>query len=366
MLLNWPLMTNNITREDLDVLVDFLRQDPMPILTQNKNVRAFEEEWSAWLGVKHSVFVNSGASANLITLAALKILKGGGEVILPTLTWSSDIVSVVQNGFTPVFVDIDLETLGMNNQAILQAINPNTRAVFLTHAQGLNALSDELLTELEQRGIPLIEDVCESHGTTHQGKKLGAFGWASNFSYYFAHHMSTIEGGMVCTNDDELYNLVRALRSHGMVREMPDAALRERWANENPELHPSFIFAHFGYNVRSTEINAVLGRNQLPRLDENNRLRTKNFTLFLSLLDKNKYFTEFKLEGSSNYAFNLILRHPDKALLERVCKRLDEAKVEYRRGSAGGGNQVRQPYVRHLVGPEAYKKSLIMSMLNWQ
>src|SRR5579862_6274947 len=137
MALNWPLMNNNITREDLDVLIEFLKGEDI-ILTQNKNVRAFEAEWSQWLGVRHSVFVNSGSSANLLTLAALKELHGGGEIIVPTLTWVSDIASVLHCGFEPVFVDIDPHTLGMDLRQVLQKITAKTRAVFLTHVLGFN------------------------------------------------------------------------------------------------------------------------------------------------------------------------------------------------------------------------------------
>src|SRR5205823_3123037 len=161
-----------------------------------------EREWSDWLGVKHSVFVNSGSSANLLTLATLKELRGaGGEVIVPTITWVSDIAAVLHCGFDPVFVDIDPRTLGMDNEQVLAKITPRTRAVFLTHILGYNGLGQRLLDELDRRRIPLIEDVCEAHGATFNGHKLGTFGLISNFSFYYAHHLSTIEGGMVCTND---------------------------------------------------------------------------------------------------------------------------------------------------------------------
>ncbi|MFZ1805176.1 MAG: DegT/DnrJ/EryC1/StrS aminotransferase family protein, partial [Nitrospira sp.] len=195
--MKYPLMRNNILREDLDAVIEHLKQED-PILTHGSNVRAFEAEWSAWLGVTHSVFVNSGASANLLTMAVLKIrYPEGGEVIVPPLAWVSDIASVLQNGFTPVFVDIDPRTLGMDPDKICAAITERTRAVFLTHVQGFDGLEDRLLNELQQRRVPLIEDVCESHGATHHGRKLGSFGWISNFSFYYAHHMSTIEGGMI-------------------------------------------------------------------------------------------------------------------------------------------------------------------------
>ncbi|MFM7592458.1 MAG: DegT/DnrJ/EryC1/StrS family aminotransferase, partial [Isosphaeraceae bacterium] len=324
--------------------------DGEPILTQSTNVRAFEREWSEWLGVKYSVFVNSGSSANQITLGALRETAGLGEIIVPPLTWVSDIAAVLQNGFTPVFVDIDRRTLGMDHQQILDKITPRTKAVFMTHILGYNALSPELLSELKARNIPLIEDVCESHGATMNGQKLGSFSLMSNFSFYYAHHLSTIEGGMVCTDDRDLYEMIRMFRSHGMVRECSDDTYKTPYYQKYPDLNPDFIFAFPAYNVRSTEINAVIGRNQLPRLDANNVLRSRNLKLFLDNLDSSRYFTEFAFEGSSNYAFTLVLREPDEALRDRVMSRLRELKVEFRRGTSGGGNQLRQPYLKKLFG----------------
>jgi CDP-6-deoxy-D-xylo-4-hexulose-3-dehydrase len=349
--LSWPLMRNNIAREDLDAVIELLRSDD-PILTQSRNVAAFENEWSAWLGVRHSVFVNSGASANLITMAALRETRGLGEVIVPTLTWVSDIASVMQNGFTPVFVDIDPRTLGMNTAEVLRKVTVDTRAVFLTHILGYNALDRLLLDGLAARGIPLIEDVCESHGATFEGRKLGNYGVMSNFSFYYAHHMTTVEGGMVCTNDEELYEILRMLRAHGMVREARSPELKRRYQHQYSDLNPEFIFAYPAYNVRSTELNAVLGRSQLKRLDERNALRIRNLQIFLSGLDPALYRTDFALEGSCNYAFTLVLRMPDPVIRDRLMQMLKRYGVEFRRGTSGGGNQLRQPFIRNRLGEQ--------------
>lgn len=348
-------MRNNILRKDLDAVIEHLKQDD-PILTHGANVRSFEEEWSNWLGVKYSVFVNSGASANLLTMAILKISHpNGGEVIVPPLTWISDIASVLQNGFTPVFVDIDPHSLAMDAKQVLAKITDKTRAVFLTHVQGFDGLTDELVRELARKNIPLIEDVCESHGATHNGQRLGSFGWMSNFSFYYAHHMSTIEGGMVCTNDSEVYQQVRMLRSHGMVREVSDPSVRSAYQLANPELNPDFIFAFPAYNTRNTEIGGIMGRSQLKRLDANVIRRTENLHRFLSQIDAQKYRTDFKLEGSSNYAFNLVLKKPDEFFAQRLMAKMREFGIEFRRGSAGGGNQLRQPYLKGVV-PDNYHK----------
>jgi CDP-6-deoxy-D-xylo-4-hexulose-3-dehydrase len=351
---DWPLMSNNITRQDLDAVIRFLQQDD-PILTQSTHVAAFEEEWSKWLGVKHSVFVNSGSSANQITMAAVRERFGDGEIIVPTLTWVSDIASVLQNGFEPVFVDINPRTLGMDTKQVVGKITARTRAVFITHVLGYNALDSFLLDELQKRNIPLIEDVCESHGATFRGQKLGSIGLLSNFSFYYAHHMSTIEGGMVCTNDSDFYETLRMFRSHGMVRESKSNALKNRYKSEWPDLNPDFIFAFPAYNVRSTEINAVMGRAQLPRLDAQNKIRARNLNCFLDHLDPKKYFTDFEREGSCNYAFTLVLREPDQGLWNRIEQTLRERKIEFRRGASGGGNQLRQPFMRKIM-PDEFKK----------
>ncbi len=342
-------MRNNILREDLDAVIQFLKQDD-PILTNGAHIRAFEAEWSQWLGVKHSVFVNSGASSNLLTMAILKIrYPEGGEVIVPPLTWISDIASVMLNGFKPVFVDIDPQSLAMNPRQAVAKLNGKTRAVFLTHVQGFDGLTDELLAELKKRNIPLLEDVCESHGATHNGIKLGTFGWISNFSFYYAHHLSTIEGGMICTNDELVYQQALMLRSHGMIRESTDPKISSQYREENPELHPDFIFAFPAYNVRNTEMGGILGRSQLKRLDANVKRRNHNLKRFLEKIDPKKFRTDFKLEGCSNYAFNLILKKPDDEFVKRLMIKMRNAEMEFRRGSSGGGNQLRQPYLKNIA-----------------
>ena len=176
-------------------------------------------------------------------------------------------------------------------------ITKNTVAIFITHAQGFNGLSDKLLSYLKKNNILLIEDVCESHGAKHNKKKNGCFGWVSNFSFYYAHHLSTIEGGMVCTNDYETYQQLKIFRGHGMLRESDDHELKKYYYSKYQDLNKDFIFLYNAFNVRNTEIGGLLGTAQLSRLNSDIIKRTKNFKLFLSLLDK--IFTNFKVEGSS-------------------------------------------------------------------
>lgn len=346
---NHPLMENNIQQEDINEIIKFLRKNKKKIFTQSEKVKEFEFKWSKWLGVKYSVFVNSGASANLLSISALKILYGKGEIIVPTLTWISDIASVIQNNFKPIFIDINPKNLSMNEEFLLKKISKKTRAVFLTHVQGFNGLSSNLLKILRKKKIPLIEDVCESHGASFRNKKLGTYGLMSNFSFYYAHHISTIEGGMICTNNKKIYELLKILRSHGMVRESGNAKFEKSMIKKYPELSPKFIFLYPAYNVRNNEISAVIGLSQLKRLDANNKIRIKNLKIFLKNIDSNKYRNNYSLEGSCNYAFPLVLKKKsikNRNLLEKILKK---NKIEFRRGNAGGGNQLRQPYLKQYV-----------------
>jgi len=340
-----PLMYNNFTKADTSAAIKLLKEKNI-ILTQSKYVKLFEKKWSKWLGVKYSVFVNSGSSANLLTITALKILYGGGDIILPTLTWVSDVNSVIQNNFKPIFVDINPKNLCMSEKEIKKRVNKRTKAVFITHAQGFNGLSSTLISFLRKKKITLIEDVCESHGATFKNRKLGTFGKISNFSFYYAHHMSTIEGGMVCTNDKKVYELIRMLRSHGMARESGNFTFEKKMIRKYKKLSPKFIFLHSGYNFRNNEIGAVIGLSQLKSLNKNNRLRKKNFNFFLKNIDKSKYRADFDTKGSCNYAFPIILKK--KSINSRIIfeKCLLKNKIEFRRGNAGGGNQLRQPYLK--------------------
>lgn len=350
--MKWPLMYNNITEGDADALVQFLSQRPLPILTNNKKVREFEKEWGKWLGTKFNVFVNSGSSANIITLAVLATTLDPKrrEVIVSPLNWVSDISAILHAGLIPVFCDIDPRTLALDENEVEKKITERTGAILLTHILGYNGLTQKIKDLAEANKLHLIEDCCESHGATYKGQKVGSLGDVSNFSFYYAHHMTSIEGGMICTNNEYLYERFRMLRSHGMLREADSAAYKKVNIDHLPDLNPDFIFVQDAYNMRSTEINAVLALNQLPRLDGNNIIRAKNLETFLSGLNPTTYFVDFDTEGNSNYAFTLQLNAPDLEFRNRVESVLRENEVEFRRGMSGGGNQLRQPYLTRRYG----------------
>ena len=339
-------MNDNIDKQDIQSVIDFLSQETIPKLTNGPKVVEFENAWGEWLGTKYNLFVNSGASANELTMLALAHIIGEGEVIVPPLTWISDISSVLFAGHKLVFVDVNFENLSFDINKLKEAINPNTKAIFLTHVLGINGLTDELIEICENNNILLIEDVCESHGTTFQGCKVGNFGFASNFSFYFAHHMSTIEGGMISTNNWEFYQVCRALRSHGMTREMTSDSMKISVAMDNPDLNPDFIFLRPAHNFRSTEINAVIGLSQLPKLDSKNQERIDNFDFFISKLDSEKYHTNLSIEGNCNYAFIVILKDTDFKKRNELEFKLKNSGIEFRRGLSGGGNQMRQPFFK--------------------
>jgi CDP-6-deoxy-D-xylo-4-hexulose-3-dehydrase len=295
--------------------------------------------------------VNSGSAANELSLLYLKhMFPDGGEVIVPPMAWISDIAAILQNGFTPIFCDIKLKNLALDIEQVKKKITSKTKAILLIHILGYNGLSNELLQLCKDKNILLIEDVCESHGTMFNGQKVGTFGDISNFSFYYAHHMTSIEGGMISTNNHEIYQLMRAFRSHGMLRETTDNSLKSKILNENPDLNKDFVFLEAAHNFRSTEINAVLALNQIDNLDKNNKIRAENLEIFLNNLDPIKFFTDFDREGNSNYAFTLILRQANPILASNIESALKNAGIEFRRGLSGGGNQLRQPYLKRIFG----------------
>jgi len=347
---NWPLINDNITQSDRQILADFCLNGER--FTNGAKVKEFEKAWSEWLGVKHSVMVNSGASANFISIAMVKELLGVGEVIVPPIGWVSDISSVVQLGMTPVFVDVDINNFNITAENIKAAITKDTKAIVLVHTLGFNAMTDDIVQIAKDNNIILIEDCCEAHGAKFGDKRVGSIGDISLFSFYFGHHITTIEGGTICVNNDKLYDLAKLFRSHGMTREA-SLELQTEYLHSHPDLNPLFTFAVAGFNMRSTELNAVLGLEQLQRLDYNIERRRDNLDIWLKHLDPSKFKTSFNVEGNSNFALPLVMQESYRNSLKinddysSVCDILDLSSVEYRLGTAGGGNQARQPYLKN-------------------
>ena len=339
----WQLINDSITDGDKKALTDFINT-PNQRFTNGRKVKEFETAWSEYVGCDFSVFVNSGASANYIMASIMKEEKGVGEVIVSPLGWVSDVSPLVNLGFTPVFVDVSMENMSITLDNIKAAVTDKTVGVSLVHVLGFAAVTDEMKKFCDDNDLFFIEDCCESHGATYKGTKVGNFGDVSNFSFYFGHHITTIEGGMVCTNDERLYDYAKLFRSHGMTREA-SVQLQEQYERSRPDLNPLFTFAVPGYNMRNQELNAVLGLEQLKRLNYNCDKRRDNFKSWVDSLNSDKFFVDFHQNGNSNFALPLVLKEKDLELFEKCCILLEEQNVEYRVGTAGGGNQARQPYL---------------------
>ena len=348
---NWPLIDDGISAADRKKMSEFCLKTKR--FTSGEKVEVFEKQWSNWLGIKYSTMVNSGASANFVSIAIVKHLKGLGEIIVPPLGWVTDVSSIVQLGMTPVFVDISFENLSITYEKILKAITKKTKAIVLIHTLGFNALNEKILKIAKKKNLLLIEDCCEAHGAKYNNKKVGTYGDLSLFSFYFGHHMTTIEGGMVCCNDNKLQELSKMFRSHGMIRET-SIKTKKDYAIKYPYLNPLFTFGVAGFNFRSTELNAVLGINQLKKLDGKIELRKKNLSLWLKYLNPNIFYINFNIKGNSNFALPLVLRNKDKFLFKNILQLLKTNNIEYRVGTAGGGGQHIQPYLEKFKTKKKY------------
>ena len=356
--LNWPLMKDCITEQDKLNMIDFIKSTSR--FTNGPKVKKFEEEWSNWLGCKHSLFVSSGSTANFLLLAAVKEkykLKTGDKVLVPMMTWVTNISPVIQLGLEPIFCDVDSThfSFSIEDAKILAENHPDIKVVFVSHLFGFMAPIEEYMNIFPN--AIFLEDVCESHGANKNGKKAGTFGVGSTFSSYFGHHMTTIEGGFVSTNDSDLYNLMKMKRSHGMAREAT-AEKYEEYRQENPQIHPMFMFMTDGYNFRSMELNAVLGLSQLPHLDKNNDIRRLNFDRFIKILIKYGLYHNLKIDGNSSFCLPFICNNETQK--QELEKFLNEVGVETR--PLCSGNLLIQPFLKNYNSWD--KKDSIVNMLH--
>ena len=333
----WPLMQSAITESDKQALIDFISTSDR--YTCGPKVKQFEDAWSKWLGCQHSLFVTSGSAANLLLMAAVKELHkipNGSKVLVPACTWVTNVSPVFQVGLEPVFCDVDLDRYSFDMDALPEE---DIRIVFITHLLGLNAPVEKL--KKKYPNAIFLEDICESHGVkAPNGMKRGSTGLGGTFSFYYGHHMTTIEGGMVCTDSEELYELMKIKRSHGMAR-LLSPPLYEEAIKKYPNIDPKFLFLTDGYNFRNTELNAVLGIEQLKRLDENIEVRRKNFDCFIKLLDPEIFYLPYNDPGNSSFAFPFICKKPEER--EKLKSIFDELGVEHR--PIVSGNLLLHPFL---------------------
>jgi CDP-4-dehydro-6-deoxyglucose reductase, E1 len=333
----WPLMQTAITDADKKAMIDFIQSSDR--YTCGNMVKQFEDAWSEWLGCKYSLYVTSGSTANLLLMAAVKELydiPNGSKVLVPACTWVTNVAPVFQVGLEPVFCDVDLERYSFDINSLP---NEDIKIVFVTHLLGLNAPLEKL-KERYPNAI-FLEDICESHGVKGpDGKKRGSSGTGSTFSFYYGHHMTTIEGGIISTDNELLYELMKIKRSHGMARLLSPKYYEEA-INKHPKIDPSFLFLTDGYNFRNTELNAVLGIEQLKRLDENIETRRDNFRCFMEYLDPELFYIPFDDPGNSSFAFPFICKKPED--MPKLKAIFAELGVEYR--PIVSGNLLLHPFL---------------------
>lgn len=338
----WPLMKNNITFGDRFNLAKFILTSDR--FTNGKMVRKFEDEWSKWLGAKYSLYVSSGSTANYLLLSAVKELYGlkdGDKVLVPSCTWVTNIGPVIQLGFTPIFCDINTNNFSFCEEDLeyISKKHPDIKLIFVTHLIGFSA-NNERYRSLFPDAL-ILDDVCESHGCkSPDGTCRGSDSLGSTFSFYFGHHISTIEGGMVSTNNYELYDLMRMKRSHGLARE---STKYKEYTKKYPNISEQFLFVTDGYNFRNHEIGAVLGLSQIKRLDKYIEIRNKNYNNFIELVKKypDKFIAPKYYPTCSNFCFPLICK--TKEIADNLKKKFDEIGIEHR--PIISGNLLRQPFL---------------------
>jgi CDP-6-deoxy-D-xylo-4-hexulose-3-dehydrase len=338
----WPLMKNNITFADRLKLAKFVLFSDR--FTNGKKVREFESKWNDWLGSKYSLYVSSGSTANYLLLSAVKELynlKDGDKVLVPACTWVTNVGPVIQLGFTPIFCDINLDNFSFceENLEHIAKVHSDIKLIFVTHLIGYSA-NVEKYRELFPNAL-ILDDICESHGCkSSDGSKRGSDSLGATFSFYFGHHISTIEGGMISTNNYELYDLMRIKRSHGLARESEKF---HYYSKQYPDISNQFLFLTDGYNFRNHEICAVLGLSQLKRLDKYIKKRNQNYKKFIELISK--YSLDFYIplfpKTCSNFCFPLICR--TKELADRMRTIFDDVGIEHR--PIISGNLLKQPFL---------------------
>jgi CDP-6-deoxy-D-xylo-4-hexulose-3-dehydrase len=248
-------------------------------VTMGEKVKQFERKFAERIGVKYAIMVNSGSSANLLALSILTNLalkdrlKPGDEVVTPAVTWATTVYPMINCGLTPVLVDVDIESFNISPREIEKAITERTRAIMLVHLLGNPCEMDKITELAEKHHLYLIEDACEAHGAEFKGQKVGSFGDLATFSFFFTHHISTIEGGMVLTNNEEYAELGKALRAFGWIRDLRD---KDEIAKKYRDIDPRFLFINIGYNFRPTEIQGAFGIHQIKKLDKFIEIRRDN------------------------------------------------------------------------------------------
>ena len=329
--MNYKLATSTWDEKELVAIQSVIDKD---MYTMGDSVREFENDFSEYLNSKYCVMVSSGSTANLLAVAALfftknPMLKRGDEVIVPAVSWSTTYFPLQQYGLKLKFVDVDLETLNYNLEDLESAISEKTKMIMVVNLLGNPNDFDQLNSLIEGKNIFLLEDNCESMGATFKGKQAGTFGVMGTFSTFFSHHMATMEGGLVTTDDEELYHVLLCLRAHGWTRNLPKenrvSKKSDDWFTE------SFRFVLPGYNVRPLEMSGAIGVEQLKKLPYFIENRRKNAELFVELFkDHPDFIIQKEISKSSWFGFSLIMKPESNLKRKDVVKKLQENNIECR------------------------------------
>ena len=311
-----------IDNEDIESLKGWL--DKTDIYTKGEETILFEKEWSEWIGTDYSVFVNSGSSANLLVVLSMIHANKlrNKKIIVPAVSWVTTVSPAMQLGLEPILCDADKDDLGFDIQDFEKLCKEHRpSAAILVHVLGHSNKMEQLMSICKKYDVLLVEDCCEAYGSQIGNKKLGTFGLASTFSFFYGHQMSTIEGGMVSTNDRELYNVMLSIRSHGWLRDNEEY-FRDRHMKENgivDEFSHKYFFVYPGLNVRNTDLSAFLGRNQLKKIDTFVENRDRNYKRFLQNLEGHTWVQKSETSPTSALAFGVIdqsKKSITKALIE--------------------------------------------------
>ncbi len=325
-------------------------------VTMGKKVARFEKQWADYVGSDHAVMVNSGSSANLLALQALQgtVITEGDEVIVPAVSWSTSIFPILDAGATPVLVDVSRDTYNIDVDAFSAAVTEDTAAVVLVHLLGNPCDMDLILDVCKEHDIAVVEDCCEAPGASYDGRKVGNFGEMGTFSFFFSHHISTIEGGMIVTDTDEYARRLRMARAHGWIRDIKDRE-KDRYRSEYPDIDERFLFATKGYNLRPTEIQGAFGIHQIKKLDKFVSIRRETASYLNDRLKAQKEHLRLLEERDGTrcawFAYPIVVREAAPFDREELQQHLEECRIETRPILAG--NLARQPAmagIDHRVG----------------
>ena len=339
-----PLAVPSYNHEEV---IDALDSMLSTWVTMGEKVKSFEEQFSKYIGCKNGIMVNSGSSANLLALSILSnpatenSIKRDSQIITPAVTWATTVSPIINVGCTPMFVDVDLDTLCVNTEEIKEAINSKTACLLPVHLMGNPCNMQEISKISKEHDLYLVEDACEAHGATFDDKKVGSFGDLGTFSFFMSHHISTIEGGMIVTNNEELAEMGKTLRTFGWTRDLKN---KNKINSEYPEIDPRFLFVNTGYNFRPTEIQGAFGRNQLPKLEPLIKIRRENALFWNDELSK---YSEYlilpkrNLENHVYFGYAITIKKNSPFSREKLTKFLESKGIETR--PIMSGNYIEQP-----------------------